>query len=858
MKSSCLALLLSLIADHSPLSAQEKIHLISEVAPTSGWSFDNGREFRGATGSLSADETETHQGNPSIHLQGDFTKGGMYVQTGLKFKTTDIEDLSFWVKAPGAENFTLRLIDGTGQCHQLKILTDSSDEWQQINFPLKKFFANRGKSDAVQGVSQYQSWSGAKDGKWHAPANALYILLGKGEKAGIRDLWLNGITITPPVPQAPVSLIPATVPLVGGGAPENWTFTDGAEFKGATGSLAWENGDMLLSGDFTEGGAYVAAVNRLPSFNLETVSSFQLAYRSTDASAIRIQLVDATGQTHQRKIPITADGQPHGLEIIPEKIAGGEHWAGANNGKWHNPPKLVSIALNKGTDKKENTPALRITSLTAEGKMATRPAPAAFAETFDDPATLATWKTEGNVTTPREYLLLARPENEASKPTSATSPDFPATPGNWKINLTASSRLTSPDNSYNATVHFTALDLTGKVLEEFNLTETSGEKIIQETSKTILLPPGTVAARITARLNKTWGEFRLGDISAAFLAPAKASANPVSRILFSTAELGNLLFPDSPRNVEITVESTGPLPENQRDLAITLRNYWGNEIIPLSKLTLGPAEKKDGAFIHTATFDLSAAPLEIGIYYEIEASSAAPGMEPFSHQTSLAILPEAATHAFAPMEIPFTARNWDNRIPEYIRLTNRLGVRICGLWGSWDSKPPYTAKVPGLALVKELGMGWLTTTPAKFIEDGKRDYSETALRQGAKNLISRFGDHRPLIINLGNEPHGTGKIVEDNVAAYKAIYEAVKETDPTIPVVATSVRAQRRVFQKRLREILRRLRLPHLRESRKSPRQHQKIPSPPGEIRLRQTHLVHRTRPQQPGPDPPHCRQRSL
>ncbi len=317
MKRTCLVTLLSLLT--FPASAREKVSLISPSDPVKGWSFDNGQEFKGATGSLTNDESEKHQGNPSIHLQGNFTKGGMYVQTGLKFKPTDIEELSFWVKSPGSGNFTLRLIDSSGQCHQLKISTDPSGEWQHIIFPLKKFFANRGQSDAVQGVSQYQSWSGAKDGKWHGPAKALYILLGKGDEPGIRDLWLNDVTITPPVPEAPVTLVPTTVPLVGGDSEGNWTFTNGAEFKGATGTLVWENGDMILSGDFTNGGAYVASVNRLPGLNLESVSNFQLSYRSENASFIRIQLVDATGQTHQRKLTITADGKPHTLDIIPHE-----------------------------------------------------------------------------------------------------------------------------------------------------------------------------------------------------------------------------------------------------------------------------------------------------------------------------------------------------------------------------------------------------------------------------------------------------------------------------------------------------------------------------------------------------------
>jgi len=41
------------------------------------------------------------------------------------------------------------------------------------------------------------------------------------------------------------------------------------------------------------------------------------------------------------------------------------------------------------------------------------------------------------------------------------------------------------------------------------------------------------------------------------------------------------------------------------------------------------------------------------------------------------------------------------------------------------------------------------------------------------------GKVRPMIINLGNEPHGTGERVRANVAAYRAVYEEVKKVDPT-------------------------------------------------------------------------------
>ena len=119
-------------------------------------------------------------------------------------------------------------------------------------------------------------------------------------------------------------------------------------------------------------------------------------------------------------------------------------------------------------------------------------------------------------------------------------------------------------------------------------------------------------------------------------------------------------------------------------------------------------------------------PLKIGKYYEVHAqiesqSEKGVRVEPFKNHTSFAILPEAETRKHKPEKIPFTSRNWDNRMSEFIRLTDRIGVRICGIWGGWSNKPPYKPEAPGLDLSRELGMGWLTTTPIKFIERGADD-----------------------------------------------------------------------------------------------------------------------------------------
>ena len=297
-------------------------------------------------------------------------------------------------------------------------------------------------------------------------------------------------------------------------------------------------------------------------------------------------------------------------------------------------------------------------------------------------------------------------------------------------------------------------------------------------------------------MNKTHGQFWIDELSAAYLAPSRQGDDSISRILFSTAQMGNLLFPEDPRTVAVSVEAKKPLRGDRLTLHYAVRDYWGSEQTKPATVMLGEAKKQGDVWAYPATIDLAPANLEIGRYYELHASwIEQAGGEPFGNHTSLAILPLAVTKAFKPEEVPFAGRSWDNRSQEYIRLCDRMGIRICGVWGGWSSKPPYKAEAPGLDLVKELKMGWLTNTPIATIERGKTDYDEKALRQGVRNLIEQFGDYRPMYINLGNEPHGTGEKVLRNVAAYKAVYEEVKKIDPNLPVIATAVEPNEEYFK---------------------------------------------------------------
>ena len=587
----------------APMFAQEAVPLISPTDPAAGWKFNNGQEFPGATGALTVDAEAKREGRASLKLAGDFTKGGNYVEAGRKIDGVDIRELSMWVRSPDLEQFTLRINDASGQTHQIGIKTERGPEWKSIVLPLERFFAKRGSADAVTNIAKYESWGGAKDGAWHGPATAIYILIGKTAEKKQIDLWLNDVSITPR------AMAPGTAP-----------------FKSA------------------------------------------------------------------------------------------------------------------------------------------------------------------------EPIELSRTLENVERPATATTPTFKIAPGEWEVSLATKAALHSPDNSYNAVVQLECLDADGKTIERITVADVFGGQERKVVSKRVNVPKGATTARFQAQLNKTHGTFSAKDLSAIFIAPPRTGEG-IARVLFSTAQLGNLLFPDDPRRVGITVEATKPLVENQRTISCAVRDYWGAEQMKPATVALGEPEKAGEHFIYKSEIDLRDVPLEIGRYYELHAEIPRQNDEPFRNYTSFAILPEAATKRFKPEEVPFTSRNWDNRLEEYVRLSDRLGVRVCGIWGGWSSKPPYDAEAPALDLAAKLGMGWLTNTPAATIEQGKTDYDEKALREGVRNLIGKFGKTRPMFINLGNEPHGTGDRVLKNVAAYRAVYEEVKKTDASIPVIATSVEPNEEYFK---------------------------------------------------------------
>ncbi|MBE3124016.1 MAG: hypothetical protein IMZ65_04360, partial [Planctomycetes bacterium] len=360
-------------------AAQAMMDLLpGPAAENFGWTFDNGQEFPGATGKLSVDAAAKHNGKDSLRLDADFTKGGNYVQAAGPLPDKDIGELSFWLRAPGSDALAIRIIDAGGQCHQINLKIQQTDEWQQVVFPLARFFAKRGTPDAVPIVAKYEFWGGANDGKWHGPGKTLVVLTGPSGDKKVRTLWLNDAkAVEAPAAPAVASAgdVKTVVKLdeVEEGRTE-WTFDNGQEFAGAKGSLSVvkdgpQEGQscLKLAADFTGGGAYVQTMRDLKSVDMKDLAAITLKIKSDNAKTLSVRLIDSTGQCHQRGgVEIVADGKWHDLALKPAEVAGGEHWGGANDGKWHGPATLVALIIGNAADAPSKQPVVYLADIQAE------------------------------------------------------------------------------------------------------------------------------------------------------------------------------------------------------------------------------------------------------------------------------------------------------------------------------------------------------------------------------------------------------------------------------------------------------------------------------------------------------------
>ncbi len=166
----------------------------------SGWEFDMGPEFPGATGSLNLEPHASRNAQECLKLVGDFTKGGKYVQTGKRIPPVEISELAMWARSADSDRLTIRVLDASGQTHQWRIKMQTTDDWQRVVLPLEYFFAHPADARAVPAISNYEHWDGAKDGAWHGPATAIYFILPYAEKKKVQTILFSDVSILPRAP----------------------------------------------------------------------------------------------------------------------------------------------------------------------------------------------------------------------------------------------------------------------------------------------------------------------------------------------------------------------------------------------------------------------------------------------------------------------------------------------------------------------------------------------------------------------------------------------------------------------------------------------------------------------------------
>ena len=346
--------------------AQTPVSLMSSAGPTAGWTFSNGPEFPGASGALAADGA--HDGTAALKLSADFTGGGHYVAATTPVAGVEIGDLALWVRNPGFDQFKVRIVDTSGQTHQFALLTPKQDGWQHIDLPLAAFFAKGGGPATVPEVARYQYFGGDNDGTWHGPAQSLMIMARREGTSTTRALWFSGVSIAPPPPP-----ITATIPLdtLTQGATD-WKFEKAGKAGGSLQVIPDQplKGQSCLqfSADLTAKGASFASITRdFAALNLVDVTAIHFQVKSSNTTAFGVQLLDSTGQLHQRKgFKVIDDGAWHDITIEPLKVAGGEHWGGANDGVWHGPPTSFSIRFNAASSPQDQQPSVTIANIRAD------------------------------------------------------------------------------------------------------------------------------------------------------------------------------------------------------------------------------------------------------------------------------------------------------------------------------------------------------------------------------------------------------------------------------------------------------------------------------------------------------------
>jgi hypothetical protein len=141
------------------------------------------------------------------------------------------------------------------------------------------------------------------------------------------------------------------------GQPTGWGYVGGQEFPGAKGganvdsSVAHGGGrSYKLQADFSGGGAYVGLWCDFSSLKNRDIQEIRLWVKTSTIVNLGVRLSDNSDQCHQKNGGVTLRRSTDWQELVlrVRDLVGGEHWGGANDGRWHGPAKGFGLNIGKG------------------------------------------------------------------------------------------------------------------------------------------------------------------------------------------------------------------------------------------------------------------------------------------------------------------------------------------------------------------------------------------------------------------------------------------------------------------------------------------------------------------------------
>ena len=428
---------------------------------------------------------------------------------------------------------------------------------------------------------------------------------------------------------------------------------------------------------------------------------------------------------------------------------------------------------------------------------------ASFEEGQDTPAG---WTTQGAASLDggekfagARSLHLAR--DAATLPeTGAMSACFAVTPGVWELTGADRPALYSPDASFNVSVDVHLFDQEGRELKKKSLVYATTSSPWNKFSVRFEAPAGTAAAALGVAFNKTHGDFWLDDLALRFVGQAIPAEGGDRKTVFRSNRVGMLFYPGDDVTMEMTLETPADLSgEKATAVHWEVTDYWGERLAPARTARLVADGKAGNGWNRYRTLlDLRGLPLKAGLYQEVHTAVDLGAPTLAKDTASFAILPEAATRDHAARDIPFGAHTWNTTVADFYPLAARLGLRHTLAFWNWPATPPYTPDyVPGtyaydarLGFSQRLGMDvWGILYPVTNVEHGEKpDYSDEALREGTRQSIEKYRQDGLFAFQIGNEPPSWNPaMVQRDVAAYKAVYEAAKKADPTFFCIGSAI-----------------------------------------------------------------------